>query len=665
MSSRFGVSRAVVLVGIAALSTSVAYAHATWHVDDDAAPGGDGTTWSTAFRYLQDALAVATAGDEIRAGGGTYKPDRGEAGNVTPGDRTAAFRLISGVSLYGGFAGLADPNNPDARNIVTYESILSGDLSGDDDPNAPPDPNDPVRLDNSYHIIIASDADETAGLDGFTITAGNANGEASWQKRGGGVYDHNGSATLVNCTIKRNSAAHYGGGVYNRGSGRLTLIDCTLEENRGGEGGALCNENSSPTLIGCTLTGNSGGHYGGGVYNIQGGPTLVGCTFGGNRADLGGGICTREYTNPVLTGCIFRGNSADDGGGIYNYRHARPTLINCIFSENMAANYGGAISHHLAASHPPPTSRPPGEHPAGLGTGSCNSPEISVPALTNCTFNSNAASQGGAFANGWSDPLLVNCILWRDTPDEIFDDPDSGIPATTTATYSDIQGGWPGEGNLDADPGFVDPAAGDYRLRDSSPCINAGSNYAPNLPDADIAGDTRIQFCRVDLGAYESPYPSVDVRDCNSNGVDDDCDIYDGTSDDYDQNHVPDECDPDCNGNGVPDACDIDCARGDCTHHPLGCGGSDDCQPNGVPDECDLVAGTSSDFDHNDVPDECDCLGDLNGDRHVDAVDLTHLLLNYGTTSGAEYADGDLDRDGDVDLADLALMLAVYGMACI
>ena len=70
------------------------------HVDDDAPVGGDGMSWATAYAHLQDALADATPGDEIRVAEGIYTPDQDEAGIVTPGDRLATFQLKSGVALY-------------------------------------------------------------------------------------------------------------------------------------------------------------------------------------------------------------------------------------------------------------------------------------------------------------------------------------------------------------------------------------------------------------------------------------------------------------------------------------------------------------------------------------------------------------------------------------
>jgi len=116
------------------LAAVPAFAQSTWYVDDDAGLGGDGQTWPTAFKYLQDALAHAGVEDEIHIACGTYTPDRDELGNVTVGERTESFHLETGVSLYGGYAGLADPENPDIRDLTAYESVLSGDLLGNDGP---------------------------------------------------------------------------------------------------------------------------------------------------------------------------------------------------------------------------------------------------------------------------------------------------------------------------------------------------------------------------------------------------------------------------------------------------------------------------------------------------------------------------------------------------
>ncbi|MHC4108800.1 MAG: hypothetical protein ACYSTY_12005, partial [Planctomycetota bacterium] len=180
------------------------------HVDDDASPAGSGQSWLSACRFLQDALAIASIPEngitEIRVAEGLYLPDHTEANpegtggclvphgglgcpdpdceaavcavlplccdfawdeacaaiaiDVCGGARETTFQLINGVVVLGGYAGLSNPGDPDARNVVLYETILSGDLAANDGPNFTN--ND----ENSYHVVTGSDTDATAVLDG-------------------------------------------------------------------------------------------------------------------------------------------------------------------------------------------------------------------------------------------------------------------------------------------------------------------------------------------------------------------------------------------------------------------------------------------------------------------------------------------------------------------
>jgi len=112
-----------------------------------------------------------------------------------------------------------------------------------------------------------------------------------------------------------------------------------------------------------------------------------------------------------------------------------------------------------------------------------------APRLINCTFSRNGAAAGGGMANeGDSRPTVANCIFWGDTPDEIvsLDGTDA-----TTVTYSDIQGGRPGVGNIDADPLFVD-AQWNLCLQSGSPCVDAGDNSVTGLPETDLAHRPRL-----------------------------------------------------------------------------------------------------------------------------------------------------------------------------
>ena len=111
---------------MAMVSTAAAQ---TIYVDADANGLNNGSSWMDAYRYLQDALAAALSGDEIWVAEGIYKPDQGVG--ITPGDREATFQLKNGVTLKGGYAGLGEPD-PNARDIQLYETILSGDLNGND-----------------------------------------------------------------------------------------------------------------------------------------------------------------------------------------------------------------------------------------------------------------------------------------------------------------------------------------------------------------------------------------------------------------------------------------------------------------------------------------------------------------------------------------------------
>ena len=187
------------------------------------------------------------------------------------------------------------------------------------------------------------------------------------------------------------------------------------------------------------------------------------CCFNNNHALLGGGIYSQIDTSP-LTGCSFYNNFAYSGGGLYDKYQDRG-LTGCSFIENHAIIGGG-----MYKSNGEPVE------------------------ILQCTFTGNEAESGGSIF--WypyiSGALTLNsCILWNNSPDEIYTE-ETGYELDIL--FSDITGGWPGEGNIDLDPLFADPDSTDYSLSPESPCIDAGD---PAL-DIPLGGGA----C-VDMGAFE------------------------------------------------------------------------------------------------------------------------------------------------------------------
>ena len=145
-----------------------------------------------------------------------------------------------------------------------------------------------------------------------------------------------------------------------------------------------------------------------------------------------------------------------------------------------------------------------GKHGAGIYFNS------SPGSLTNCTIVRNTANQtvgGGAMYCAKSSPTIVNSILWQDYADVGYNEIAIDATSSPSVTYSCVLGGYDGTGNIDANPLFVDIASGNFHLKPNSPCIDKGTNDAPELPEKDKDGKPRIVNGIVDMGAYENPTP--------------------------------------------------------------------------------------------------------------------------------------------------------------
>ena len=292
----------IMLAGAAGLQAAVVYVKA------GAPEGGDGQSWATAYKYLQDALTAARNSGgtitEIWVAAGTYQPDRDAAEALGTGDRTATFSLISGVALRGGFAGNEDPTtfNLANRNFAAHASILSGDLAGNDGPGF-------VNMEeNSYHVVTGNGTNNTATLDGFVIQSGN--GVDNDVGSGGGILVGDGSLKVVHCRFTRNYA--FWGGACSIYSGNPPEISaCIFEGNRvEGGGGAIEVYSSNLKLRDCVFVGNVAGF--GGAIAAGDNLTLSNCTFAFNDA-YRAGVLETSYGTTTVANCVFWGNTSTTG----------------------------------------------------------------------------------------------------------------------------------------------------------------------------------------------------------------------------------------------------------------------------------------------------------------------------------------------------------------
>lgn len=235
------------------------------------------------------------------------------------------------------------------------------------------------------------------------------------------------------------------------------------------------------------------GTYPGGIdfkgkaITVQAKPGTEECIIDCGGAGVGVRFARGERAGSVLSGFTILNANGTDGGAIF-CMNASPTIVNCILRNNAAQRGAGIFS--LNAS----------------------------PTVTNCTIVANTTSiaGGGIFSSGAVSPIVTNCILWDNLAQSIAAD---GV--ASVVTYSNVQGGYAGTGNLNADPQFINASAGDYHLKTeasiqylnypywtwkfipTSPCVEAGSDTAAGLPTLDKENHPRIYRDHADMGALE------------------------------------------------------------------------------------------------------------------------------------------------------------------
>lgn len=490
----------------------------------------DGLTWSTAFPTVQAGLNKAVAGDEVWVAAGTY---------------AESVRISAGVGLYGGFAG----NEPlrSSRDPTVNLTVLKGSAA------------------SSVVTLPAAAAPDTV-LDGFTITNGggtsvqtlvqtgacSGRGGGGWRKvyfdiRGGGVLVAGGSPTISNNVIVanntglshqtgsvgchsvadfyqagngggiyvapgatpsiagnviQNNSATIGGGVYCGGAGATIANNIFSGNSATANGGGLGTNGSALTVSGNTFVNNTattdgggflgvgdvrdnrfdGNHAGGNGGGMSGGGTLAGNAFVGNSA-VGSGGGLDAISTCAIERCAFRTNTALDGAGM-NSTNGPLAARNSVFADNVAAHSGAAI---VAGGNAVIDNNTVENNASPTGSVVLSGPGAGYAFRILFVNNIVALNQTGLAVSGAQIAMRSN---------DFWHNPGNGLAGGGTATGQD--------GNISADPLFVDAAGGDLHLGPGSPCIDAGDTSFVPLGSADLDYAPRLRGKSADMGAFES-----------------------------------------------------------------------------------------------------------------------------------------------------------------
>ena len=308
--------------------------------------------------------------------------------------------------------------------------------------------------DNLFHIVTAENDAFGSSLRGFTFTGGNADG---------GTVTGGGAILAFNNSF-------------------LQVADCDFSGNLGIDGGAI-------------------------YINQIGGVLLKRCTFTDNFATDDGGAIAAVGAGAALgmVNCVFLRNTARNRGGAIVFFRSAPgldavgtaTVTNCVFARNAAGGRGGAVFVRR-----------------GIDFGGGVTSPGSAAFFYQCTFFKNESrTEGGAIFADTTFPIpavveVNNCILWNNAA-PLAPQYGGGGPAL----FSNIQGGYPGTGNINSDPLFVNPGADDYRLQLGSPSIDTGNDslVPPDFLDVDDDGVFALQVLPLDLGLLPRIQNVVDM----------------------------------------------------------------------------------------------------------------------------------------------------------
>lgn len=464
-----------------------------------------GDSWNNAYSELSTALASAISGDEIWVASGIYKPT---AGN----DRLISFQLKPNVAIYGGFSGNEEMRSLRNSDPDTNGTILSGDLSGDDEPEFA------KRVDNSLNVVTATDITEPTTLDGFTITGGSGSRNFSnvYSSDGSGLRADSSSLVLSNLRWLDNDAVSGGGAYFYQSTVNLKSSDFISNRcDQGQRAGGLAVFDSIVVMDDCEFSDNIA-ESGGGLVVYRSELKASRVLFSENRARFGAGLLIDEFSTGQLWNSRFARNESEFGA--ISISDSNLAIINSLF----VANSGRDI---------------------GVSTSSSNTEQPSQIRIISSTFYEDSSDDPDSpyltiYTDNASSLTLQNSIIWNPLQNEAVSPLKGGDPTPETCCNL-IAGGLEGYADILAvDPRFVSPMGADgilgtddddFNLTADSPAVGIGDPtlLPADLLDLDGDGDlmervsfdlnnrSRVRNPGLELGAYERQplsFQPADVR---------------------------------------------------------------------------------------------------------------------------------------------------------